>query len=97
MTMQRRARPSPVACGVATIAASACAGIDDRRPAPQPPDTGKRFATLRARAALIGYSLCTLTETDGLCFYLVSRWGMSRVLPDLAAVALFLRKVGAPE
>lgn len=61
------------------------------------PETVKRFATLRARAALIGYSLCTLTETDGLCFYLVSRWGMSRVLPDLAAVALFLRKVGAPE
>jgi hypothetical protein len=56
----------------------------------------KTLATLRARAALIGYSLCSLTETDGLCFYLLSRWGMSRTLPDLAAVALFLRKLGAP-
>lgn len=57
----------------------------------------KAFATLRARAAIIGYSLCTVTETDGLCFYLLGRWGMTRTLPDLAAVAMFLRRVGAPE
>lgn len=58
---------------------------------------GKRFATLRARAALAGISLCTMTETDGLCFYLLGRWGMSRTPPDLASVALFLRQVGVPE
>lgn len=59
--------------------------------------SSKLLATLRARAALIGYSLCTITETDGLCFYLLGRWGMTRTLPDLAAVAVFLRQVGAPE
>jgi len=58
---------------------------------------GKPFATLRARAALAGISLCTMTETDGLCFYLLGRWGMSRTLPDLASVALFLRQLGVSE
>ena len=57
---------------------------------------GKAFATLRARAALAGFTLCTMTETDGLCFYLLSRRGMSRTLADLGAVAVFLRQVGAP-
>lgn len=57
---------------------------------------GKAFATLRARAAVAGFSLGTVTETDGQSFYMLSRWGMSHPLADLAAVALFLRKVGAP-
>ena len=72
-------------CASAPIAAQAC--LTD----------GKPFATLRARAALAGFTLCTMTETAGLCFYLVSRWGMSRTLPDLAAVVAFLRQVGALE
>lgn len=55
----------------------------------------KTFATLRARAALAGFSLCTMTETDGLCFYLLTLWAVSRARPDLASVALFLRQVGA--
>ena len=58
---------------------------------------GKAFATLRARAALAGFTLSVMTETDGLCFYLLSRWGMSRTLPDLASVVVFLRQIGAPE
>lgn len=62
-----------------------------------PGHSPKAFASLRARAALIGYSLCTVTEFDGLGFYLLSRWGMSRTLPDLAAVAVLLRTLGAPE
>lgn len=61
------------------------------------PTQTKAFANLRASAALAGFTLCTMTETAGLCFYLVSRWGMSRTLPDLAAVVAFLRQVGAPE
>lgn len=65
--------------------------------APCDPRQTKTFASLRARAALAGFTLCTMTDTGGLCFYLVSRWGMSRTLPDLAAVMLFLRQVGAPE
>ena len=58
---------------------------------------GKALATLRARAALAGFTLGTMTETDGHSFYMLSRWGMSRTLPDLAAVAVFLRQVGAPQ
>lgn len=64
--------------------------------APCDPTQNKTFATLRARAAMAGFSLCTMTETDGLCFYLLSRWGMSRTLADLGAVAVFLRQAGAP-
>ena len=63
---------------------------------PCDPTQSKTFATLRARAAMAGFSLCTMTETDGLCFYLLSRWGMSRPLADLGAVVVFLRQVGAP-
>ena len=57
----------------------------------------KALATLQARAALASFTLRTMTETDGQCVYLLSRWGMSRTLPDLAAVVAFLRQVGAPE
>ena len=64
---------------------------------PACPTEGKAFATLRARAALAGFTLGTMTETDGLCFYLLSRWGMSRTLADLGAVAVFLRQAGAPQ
>lgn len=72
-------------CTIAPIAAPACL------------TGGKPFATLRARAALAGFALCTMTETYGLCFYLISRRGLSRTLPDLAAVLVFLSPVGAPE
>lgn len=48
----------------------------------------------RARAALAGFTLGTMTETDGLRFYLLRRWGMFRTLPDLASVVVFLRQVG---
>lgn len=90
---------------VAVQSATAAAGLlgcaDVCAPAvvcPSAFDTeAKRFATLRARAALVGFTLCTITETDGECFYLLSRWGMSRTLSDLASVAVFLRKIGAPE
>lgn len=81
-------------------AAPANAGSDacTAEAAPQAcPTEGKAFATLRARAALAGFTLGTMTETDGLCFYLLSRWGMSRTLPDLASVVVFLRQIGAPE
>lgn len=80
------------------VAAGDCAGACTADGAAPPDIThGKTFATLRARAALAGFSLCTMTETDGLCFYLLSRWGMSRTLADLGAVAVFLRQVGAPQ
>ena len=59
--------------------------------------TGKTVATPRARAALAGWTLAGFTEPDGQTAYTLCRWGMARTLPDLAAVALFLRQVGAPE
>ena len=59
--------------------------------------TGKTVATLRARAALAGWTLAAFTEPDGQIAYTLCRWGMARTVPDLAAVALFLRQVGAPE
>lgn len=55
----------------------------------------KTLATLQARAALAGFTLSVMTDTNGLCLYLVSRWGMSRTLADLAGLVAFLRKVGA--
>lgn len=89
-----RAQPNDLARSVG--AADVCTLQDAEYPA-TPLDESKRFATLRARAALIGFALCTITETDGQCFYLVGRWGMTRTLPDLAAVSTLLRQAGAPE
>lgn len=45
------------------------------------------FNEIKARAALAGWSI---TQTaDG---YIVSRWGMSRTLPDLPAVQAFISR-----
>ncbi len=57
----------------------------------------KTLAALRARAALLGWGLHTVSETDGTGFYLLSRWGMTRELPDLASVSRLLKRMGAPE
>ena len=73
---------------------NACTGAD---PTPCDITQSQPFANLRARAALAGFTLGVMTETDGLCFYLLSRWGMSRTLADLGAVAVFLRQAGAPQ
>ncbi|MES2714203.1 MAG: hypothetical protein V4795_00460 [Pseudomonadota bacterium] len=58
---------------------------------------GKAFATLQARAALAGWALARFTEPDGRTSYSLSKWGRPLTLPDLAALALYLRRVGAPE
>lgn len=52
-------------------------------------DDCKRFATLRAKAALGGWML--ELGDDGV---IASRWGQSRALPDLPAAEAFLRQVG---
>ena len=49
-------------------------------------DDSKRFATLRARLALAGF---TVQAVDGTAGCLVSRWGMSSELPDILAVHAF--------
>jgi hypothetical protein len=43
------------------------------------------------RAQVLGFHL-QATEIEGAPAFLVSRWGMSRVLPDLAAVEVFLNR-----
>jgi hypothetical protein len=53
--------------------------------------SAKAVATLRAALALRGHELYALAGGG----WLVSRWGMSRELPDLAAVHRFAKAVGA--
>lgn len=61
------------------------------------PAEGKTLATLRARAALARWVLASFTEPDGRTSYTLCKWGRPLTLPDLAAVAQHLRRVGAPE
>lgn len=61
----------------------------------QPADDGKRFATLRARLALKGYSLSRTAASDGPVRFYVTRWGLVRELPDIASVRVFAEQVGA--
>ena len=49
----------------------------------------KRLATLIAQMALAGHAVHTL-ETG----FLVTRWGMTKVCPDLAALVAFGRVMG---
>lgn len=52
-----------------------------------PMPTTTTFNEIKARAALAGWSI---TQTaDG---YIVSRWGMSKSLPDLPAVETFISR-----
>lgn len=100
--MQPRACPSPgapmpadaVACTAASAGActagQAHAGTTAR-------DAGKTFATLRARAALICCTLASVNGSTGLAGYLLARWVVVHALPDLAAVAALLCRLGAPE
>lgn len=53
----------------------------------------KRFATLQARCALAGISLHKLENDQGATVYIVSRWALTRELPDLEAVESWLDKV----
>lgn len=54
-------------------------------------DKSKTFANLRAALALAGgFALHELSDGS----YLVSRWNCTRPLPDLRAVAAFVRQVG---
>lgn len=62
---------------------------------PVPRDQGKTYFTLRAQAALRGYSLSRSHPEDGPTRFYVSRWGLLRELRDLAAVAAFVEQIGA--
>ncbi len=63
------------------------------QPSRSDPDRERKvIATLQARAAISGWQL--EAQTDGT--FLASRWRMSRVLDDVAAVRAFLEQIGAP-
>ena len=49
----------------------------------------KRIATAMARAALAGCAL-HIKDAAGSCEFLISRWGLTRSLSDIAAVEEFL-------
>ena len=49
----------------------------------------KRLATITAQMALAGHTVHKL-ETG----FLVSRWGMTKVCPDLASLVWFARQLG---
>lgn len=57
-------------------------------------DPAPDFDTLLDRAAQRGFTL-TATEVEGCPVFMLSRWALSRTLPDLAAVGAFLARVGA--
>lgn len=56
-----------------------------QRPA-QGEDTGKRFNTLQARAALAGVALAAIEDDAGRPAYVVTRWALTRQLSDLDSV-----------
>ena len=58
------------------------------------PDYQKRLATLRARAALAGVTLHAIDNDYGKIIYIVSKWAMTRELPDLDSLESWLRRVG---
>lgn len=55
----------------------------------------KRFLTLRALLALKGHALSRTHGDDGPVRFYVTRWGLVRELPDIAAVRVFAEQVGA--
>ena len=53
----------------------------------------KQYATQQARCALAGVSLHRLENDHGNTVYIVSRWALTRELPDLDAVSAWLDRV----
>lgn len=61
-----------------------------------PASDRKWFATLQARAALIGATLTRMENDAGRVVYVISKWSLTRELQDLDAVEAWLDRVGAP-
>lgn len=54
----------------------------------------KRFATVRAKFALLGHTLHASRQSDGTVDYMAERWGLVRYLPSLDAADRFLIQIG---
>ncbi|VTU36241.1 hypothetical protein [Variovorax sp. PBL-E5] len=61
--------------------------------APAPDAIKKREATLAAECALVGVTLIPSTDERGRRVYIVSRWALTKELPDLDAVEAWLGRV----
>ena len=55
------------------------------------PRPGKALETLKAQFAIVGHQVYEGSADD----FIVTRWGMSRHCPDLAALRSFARVLGA--
>lgn len=53
----------------------------------------KRFATLRARAALAGIVLVESTTDHGGILYVANRWALTKILSDLDETETWLTRV----
>ena len=53
----------------------------------------KRLSTLTARCAFAGVTLYPIENDHGKTVYIVSRWALTRELPDLDAVERWLDKM----
>jgi len=60
------------------------------------PPVDKRFATLQARAALAGAMLSRIETDDGSMAYVLTRWALTKQLPDLDAVEAWLARLQGP-
>ena len=58
------------------------------------PQTDKAFSTWQAKFAMHGHTLYRTASADGSILYLAARWGMTRELPTLDAVATFYAQIG---
>ncbi len=59
-------------------------------------DTDKQFSTLRARLALVGYTLARSDLKDGRQALCVTRWGIVKTLASLEEVERVAVQLGAP-
>ena len=57
-------------------------------------DHQKRLATLQARAALAGVVVNAMENDHGSKVFIVSKWAMTRELPDIDSLESWLQRVG---
>lgn len=79
-----------------TVTRSAAGVSKPDHPATADTTTVTAYTRTSEQARALGFTLHA-TEIEGAPVFLVSRCGMSRALPDLAAVDAFLRRAGAGE
>ena len=76
--------PKEKAAGVLDTPATAITKLNTGTVAPAQ-SFSKRFATLQAKCALAGVSLHQMENDHGDTVFIVSRWALTRELPDLDA------------